>query len=52
MREGERGEGRPADAVPHCTSGGGESGWVQCLYSCTVFNVVSLTLWFFFFLTF
>lgn len=30
-RQGERGNGGPAQAVPHDTSGGGEAGWVQCL---------------------
>lgn len=32
----ERGEGWPAEAVPHCSSGGGETGCVRCLHSCSV----------------
>lgn len=35
-RERERGEGWPADSLPHCSSGGGETGWVHCRHSCTV----------------
>lgn len=43
--EGERGEGRSADAVPHGACGGGESGWVQCLRFCTVWLVWAAWLW-------
>lgn len=49
-REGERGEGRLAEAVPHCTSGGGQSGWVECLYSSSVSFMWAAWLVFFFFL--
>lgn len=48
-RQGERGKGGPAQAVPHDTSGGGEAGWVQCLLQAEtqrffpLFTVGSLT---------
>lgn len=48
-RQGERGNGGPAPAVPHDTSGGSEAGWVQCLLQAEtqhfspLFTVGSLT---------